>query len=663
MTFANPYLLWLLALGVPAFGALVIWNRRQQGRALAALMSPRLRDLLVQGGNPKIRITQDILHVFILALLLLAAAGPRWGFAWEESSRKGLDILVALDTSRSMLATDIQPDRLSRAKLAAQDLLRLSPTDRLGLIAFAGGAFLQCPLTLDAGAFHQSLETLDTSIIPTGGSSITAAIETAIDAFREQPDSHRVLVVFSDGEDHDSGASGAASKATEAGIKVFTIGIGTPEGELLRLRDPKGQETFLKDDQGNVVKSRLNESLLREVATAGQGFYLPLRGRDTMRTLYEKGLENLPKTEMESQLIRRQHERYQWPLAAAILLMLVDFLLKPRRTTRAFSGSTQSLAGLILMLGAMPALAGSGNAETAAQSFQSGNYREAMAIYEDLLEKAPEDSRLQYNAASAAYKAGDLDRASSGYQQALRSEDLTLQHDAYYNLGNTLYRRGEQSEDLEEKKKEWEASVRRYEQALELKPEDSRAEHNRQFVLRKLEELKKQEEQSQDQQQQDSSSDSKDSKEDQKDSSGDKSQSPGDDQPKDSGDSKGDQQKEDSQEQEQKGDQQDGSQQPSPNQEDSKDSQEQSGGKPSEEGQGQQDGKEASDGSNSQDSPDGKEGNTPETAGEGAAGMAGQMTIEQALQLLEAQKGETRPMIFRPRQMTRPQNGKPVKDW
>src|ERR1051325_5414353 len=147
-----------------------------------------------------------ILLVISVGLLILTLAQPQWGFAWEEARQRGLDIIVAVDTSRSMLAEDIAPNRLARAKLAALDLMRLAKHDRLGLVAFAGTAFLQCPLTLDDEAFRQSVNQLEVGIIPQGGTALAEAIETALSAFKDTGDNHRILVLFTDGEDHDSGA-------------------------------------------------------------------------------------------------------------------------------------------------------------------------------------------------------------------------------------------------------------------------------------------------------------------------------------------------------------------------------------------------------------------------------------------------------------------------
>src|SRR5438034_7548368 len=234
MKFANPQMIWLLLVTVPLLAWFLWWAWRRKQALIAQFVQSRLLAQLTVGVSPlrqKIRLGLVVLAV---ACALLALARPQWGFDWEEAKQRGLDIVVAIDTSRSMLAEDVRPHRLSRARLAALDLMKLAKSDRLALVPFAGTAFLQCPLTLDEQAFRQSVEALEVGIIPQGGTALSEAIETALAAYKEDADNYKILVLFTDGEDHDSGAVEAAEKAAKAGLKVFTVGVGTPAGELLR---------------------------------------------------------------------------------------------------------------------------------------------------------------------------------------------------------------------------------------------------------------------------------------------------------------------------------------------------------------------------------------------------------------------------------------------
>jgi Ca-activated chloride channel family protein len=512
--FAQPQFFWMALLAVPLLGGFFYWSSRVKQKLVKQFVQPRLLASLMVGVSPGRQRLRMVLLGGAVVGALLALARPQWGFVWEEVRQKGLDILVAIDTSRSMLAQDVPPNRLEKAKLAAFDLMRQSKTDRLGLIAFAGTAFLQSPLTVDDEVFRQNVEALSVGIIPQGGTALSEAIRTAIRAFEKDEDNHRVLVLFTDGEDHDADEEtlGAAQEAAKGGVKIFTVGVGTPEGELLRVTDAQGNTSFIKDEDGNVVKSHLNESLLEKIATTADGFYLPLRGANPMETLYARGLAPLPKSESTTKLTRTYQERYQWPLGLAVLCLVVEMLLPDRKRVRAAQASTQAppperqhaAAIVCLLLAPMMAL---GSPSSAFRDYQSGAFQDAYDEYQRLLDQKTNDYRLQYDAGTAAYRAKQLEAAEKDLQAALGSaeisSDLPAQERAYYNLGNTLYRSGEPLPDLDKKKARWEKSIENYSRALHLNTNDLDAKNNLAFVKKKLEELKQQQQQQQQQDQKD----------------------------------------------------------------------------------------------------------------------------------------------------------------
>src|SRR5687767_1263772 len=276
MRFEHETIVWLALGATLGLVAFAWWAWRTKQRLLTQFVGSKLLATLTAGISPALQKARMALVVAGIMFVLLALARPQWGFEWEEARQRGLDVVVAIDTSRSMLAPDIPPNRLARAKLAALDLKRLANADRVGLVAFAGSAFLQCPLSFDDEAFRQSVSALDVNIIPVGGSAIAEAIETARAAFKEKNDNHKVLVLFTDGEDNDGRALEAAEAAARDGMRIFTIGVGTANGELLRISDGKGRTDYVRDEQGNVIKSRLNEKLLQDIASASSGFYLML---------------------------------------------------------------------------------------------------------------------------------------------------------------------------------------------------------------------------------------------------------------------------------------------------------------------------------------------------------------------------------------------------
>ena len=500
MNFAHGHILWLLLVLPPGLTLFLWWAGRERQRLMTQFIQARLLPGLISGvstNRQKIRFACLVLAV-VFAILTLAR--PQWGSTWEQTKQKGLDVVVAIDTSKSMLAEDIAPNRLQRAKLAALDLMQQAKSDRLGLVAFAGGAFLQCPLTIDDNAFRQSVEALDVNIIPQGGTALAEAITTALSAFKEG-DNFKVLVLFTDGEDNDENALEAAQAAAKAGMKIFTIGIGTPEGEILRLKDAKGRTDYLRDAEGNAVKSRLNEALLQQIAGATEGgFYLPLRGAKTIDTLYEKGLAPLPKSEGQEKLVRRMHERYHWPLAAAIVLLLLEMLLPERK--RAKESTAQSLKSKLAAANASVALSlllllpvvAQASPSRAAKAFSAGEFTNALTEYERLLneqnkQQKPEDPRLHFNAGAAAYRATNYNAAIQHFTAVLSAPDIRLQARSYYNLGNVHYRRGQEAKDLDALEEAWKEALKQYQHALALDKTDPDAAFNLAFVEERVKQI------------------------------------------------------------------------------------------------------------------------------------------------------------------------------
>jgi Ca-activated chloride channel family protein len=473
---------------VPALIGFLFWSWRVKQKLILQFVHSRLLSSLTVGvsaGRQKLRLA---LLVAAVAGVLLALARPQWGFAWEEARFQGLDIIVALDTSRSMLAKDAVPDRLDKAKYAAIDLMRLAKSDRLGLVAFAGTGFLQAPLTVDDHAFAQALNAVSVGVIPQGGTSLSAAIKTTMAAFEKGNDNHKVMVLFTDGEDHDADTEtlDAAKEAADAGIRIFTIGVGTPEGELLQATDDQGNTAFIKDENGDVVKSRLNQTLLQKIATTANGFYLPLQGADPMNTLYQRGIAPLPKSEESTRLTRVYQERYYWPLGFAVVCLLAELLLpeSPRQRRVAIA--------LVLLLLTKPAFA---SPSSAYKDYQTGDYKGAFDEYYRLAEKKTNDYRLRFDAGTAAYQAKEFEKAEKGFTEALNSPGIisapAIQQHTYYDLGNTLYHIGTSQQQPDGKQKYWEQAVENYTRAIHLDTNDLDAQNNMQFVKQQLEKLKK----------------------------------------------------------------------------------------------------------------------------------------------------------------------------
>jgi Ca-activated chloride channel family protein len=513
---------WLIVglAAVVAVALLEIGAHRRRQQALRTFVAAHLMTTLTAGLSSARRIWKRVLLAGAVACLFIALARPHLLFRWEEETRNGIDLLVAVDCSKSMLTEDVKPNRLERAKLAISDFANELPDDRLGLIAFAGDSFLQAPLTLDHDAFQTAVQELDTDTIPRPGTDVGGAIDAAVNALKSQASNMKILILVTDGEDLEGRAVTAAQNAAKAGLKIYCVGVGTPEGDLIPDRDDSGALMYLHDSDGQIVKSRLDEPTLRQIAADTGGAYARLGQRgEGLQEIYDKYIATLPRHQVESRRYRIEFEQYEWPLALAILMLTASMLISeraqpsaeeetplgpPRRRgtpppvqrTPAGVGASSVALGLLLAL-AVPAHASV--SDTAERDYKSGKYPEAEENYQNAAAAAPRRDDLKFNAGDAAYKAGEYSKAQDAFRQALETPDLGLQEQAYYNIGNSQYRQGEATEKYDNKKtiKIWQDALKSYESALKLH-QSADTQYNYEFVKRKLEQLKQQQ-QNQDQ--------------------------------------------------------------------------------------------------------------------------------------------------------------------
>ncbi len=332
LLFAEPEWLWLAAGSVILLAVLIAFSANRRRSQLAAFASPDQLQSLLAHHSPIRRIVKNGLLLIAVLLLGLAMARPQWGIIEEEVKRKGEDVVFLLDVSKSMLAKDVQPNRLERAKLAIRDFLNRHAGGRVGLVAFAGDAFLWCPLTLDYDAFEETLSDLTPDSLNVPGSDIASALFAARGAF-EKTEKRKVLIVLSDGEDLEKLGIKAAGKLAEDGVIIYTVGIGTPNGAQIMIPGPGGEPVAMLDEKNQPVNSALDEKTLTEIAQATGGNYRLLNtiaggmadvGR-TLRMTEGKGLTQVRKLGID---------RYQWPLGVAIFLLVVESLLVTRRRIR-----------------------------------------------------------------------------------------------------------------------------------------------------------------------------------------------------------------------------------------------------------------------------------------------------------------------------------------
>ena len=291
---------------------------------------------LIQEIAPSVSVWKKVFKIIMLtlafSLALFSLARPQWGFEWEEIKRTGLDILIAIDVSKSMLAKDVKPNRLERSKFAVKDLMKKLNGDRVGLVAFAGTSFLQCPLTIDYDGFLLALDDLSADSIPRAGTSISSAIKEAKDVFKDIDSKYKVFVIITDGEELEGDALNAAQDAAKSGIRIYCVGVGTPEGDLIPSIDEQGQRGYKADKSGNVVKTRLNEELLKRISISTGGNYARAAQSDFgLLLLYDKSISKLEKRDIESKMRKNYQERFQIFLALSLAILLLEPLISERK--------------------------------------------------------------------------------------------------------------------------------------------------------------------------------------------------------------------------------------------------------------------------------------------------------------------------------------------
>ena len=325
--FANIELLWLLVT-IPVFIAAYIAYTRHKRRQLEAFGDAELMETLMPNAS-RVRPTVKFSIVMVaLTLLIFAAARPQFGQSERTEKRQGIEAIVALDISNSMLAEDVAPNRLDRAKQMLSKLMDNMSNDKVGLVVFAGDAFVQLPITCDYVSAKMFLNSIKPELIKTQGTAIGQALSTSIRCFGEQSDASRAIILITDGENHEDDAVAVAKRAKEEGIQVLVVGIGKPEGSPIPL---PGTNSFRKDRNGNVVVSKLNEEMCREIAQAGGGIYVRCDNSNTATKAIQKELDKLATQEIETQVFTDYNEQFQSFALIALLLLVIDFFIFNRK--------------------------------------------------------------------------------------------------------------------------------------------------------------------------------------------------------------------------------------------------------------------------------------------------------------------------------------------
>ena len=329
--FEHPDILYIL-IAVPLVALLFIWMLFWQKKALQRFGEWNVISRLIPGMSKPRLIFRFIIFMFALAFLIIGLANPQIGSKLVEGERKGIDLMVCLDVSNSMLAQDIKPNRLERAKQAISKMIDKLGNDRIGMIVFAGNAYVQLPITTDHSAAKLFLSTVNTKIVPTQGTAIGEALELAAKSFDDETHS-RAIIVITDGENHEDDAVKMAKTISDQGINIYTIGMGLPEGTPIPEYNQYGKQVgYKKDRQGTTVVTRLNESTLQQIAAEGEGIYVRANNTKAGLSKVFEEINALEKTEFESKMFSDYESRFQYFIAAALLLLIIELLIFERKS-------------------------------------------------------------------------------------------------------------------------------------------------------------------------------------------------------------------------------------------------------------------------------------------------------------------------------------------
>ncbi len=511
--------LWaVLAAGV--FMALGLALRR---RDLARFADDALLGRLLAGIRPGRRFLRAALRIAALVMLVGALLDPRFGTEYEQVEQRGVDVVVVLDVSKSMLAEDAKPNRLERARQYIGDLVQALGGDRVALVAFAGVPELKCPLTVDHGAFRLSLAAAEPKSAPRGGSLLGDAIRLAGQVFVDRVPDHKAIVVFSDGEDQGSEAVEAAKKLREElSVPIYTVGIGdTVDGAQIPIETPGGRQYLTWE--GQPVWSKMNADLLREVALASGGAFIPVgTGTVDMGRLYAERIEPIAGRQFEPVTLKRRTPRYQWFAGLSLLLLLGESLVGDGKRKRRSDEATERRRGGLLATAMTAAVcmvvapmvlgaeSDAGTLRDAGRALAEKRYDDALKLYEQARAIDSQAAEIPYNMGVAAYRKGDLDQAAQLFDQArMLATDPALRAHSAYNLGTTAYRKSisqpegapEAQAAMQQAREELSQAIERFRETIDADPTDMDARVNGELAWRWLEQLKEMKKQQQQQQQ------------------------------------------------------------------------------------------------------------------------------------------------------------------
>jgi len=497
--FENPLYLYALAiiplLALLHYGTNVLRRRRLRKYGDPSLLKPLMPD--VSRWRPEVKFW---LLTAALAMMIVCLARPQYGTKIDTRKRKGIEAIIALDVSNSMLAEDVKPSRLAKSKMLLSNLIDNMTDDKVGLIVYAGDAYTQLPITSDYVSAKMFLDNISPAMISVQGTDIARAIELATHSFTQQQGVGRAIFVITDGEDNEGGAVEAARAAQKKGMNVYVLGVGSPEGAPIPM---PGSNGYITDNAGNTVVSKLNEDMCREIASAGGGAYIYVDNSSSAQSALQKHVDRLAKVEIESQLYSEFDEHFRDFAWMALVLLIIEILLLARQNHvfgrfRLFRVPGNAAAVMLIALFvSLPASAQQKNdryyVRHGNRLYRDSVYAKAQVDYQKAIEKDNTNAVAHYNLGNAHLYQGQPQDAMKSYETAARlQKDKMRGAQVYHNMGVIL-----------QSQKQFAEAIECYKNALRRNPKDDETRYNLALCLHQLKnQSQDQNQQNQDQQDQ-----------------------------------------------------------------------------------------------------------------------------------------------------------------
>lgn len=492
--------LLLLLLLAPILVGLYIYALSRKKAIVKKIGDPELVSRLTAGYNPAAYLRKFLLVLFACILLILTLANPRSAAGVEQVSRNGIDLMIAIDVSKSMLAQDIKPNRLERAKQVLNRLIDKLGNNRIGIVVFAGKAYLQMPLTGDLSAAKMYISAASTETVPTQGTVIGDALKMCFASFNEKEKKYKAVVLISDGEDHDETAIKTAAQMAASGVIIHTVGIGSPEGAPLM--DETTRE-LKKDNEGNTVISRLNEEELKQVSAASGGQYILFDNTDAVVSKITGELNAMDQRTVTDESLVNYKSYYMYLLALAFLFLLIELFISERRSITMKKSKLKVAAIIIFLLASLPGSAQKENEliKQGNEAYKKSDYNKAATDYSAAAGQNANNPIAQYNLGNALYKSDKKEDAIKAYDQASSQlNNASEKSNALYNKG-VVYQNDKKLPEC----------IEAYKEALKLAPDNEDARQNLQKALQQQQQ--QQQKNNQDKKKQDNNQQKKEKKE------------------------------------------------------------------------------------------------------------------------------------------------------